>query len=482
MNEELLSRILKRSGSMFAEDLESHRAQIEACIRGARIMVIGAAGSIGSAFVRQLVAFRPAALHLVDISENNLVEVVRDLRSALISLPEDFKTFAVAMGSLEFDRLLDAERAYDYVINFSALKHVRSEKDPFSLMRMVHTNVEAVKALLDRLVGTSTRKHFSVSSDKAANPANIMGATKIFMERVLLNYADRIPFSTARFANVAFSDGSLLHGFLQRLAKGQPFAAPYDVRRYFISHEEAGQLCLLSCFLGENRDIYFPKLDEGSDLLTFAEIAVMVLEAHGFEPDLCASEEEAKEKLIRDRNHINQTHPHPNPPLEGEGELDFNGDRNHINSPMNFRAPQNAKNKDLTPRGAGIIPGAPPTDPLCEDATAARVLEGEIGALSLIKRVKSWPCYFFASDTTGEKPYEEFYTVADAVNLERYRQVGVISQPPWTDREKIDQALAAFARIREQKLWHKEEMVEAIKIIVPELEHEEKGKNLDQKM
>ncbi|MEI7639749.1 MAG: polysaccharide biosynthesis protein, partial [Syntrophus sp. (in: bacteria)] len=281
---ELLSRILKRSGSMFAEDLEVHRAQIEACIRGARIMVIGAAGSIGSAFVRQLVSFRPAALHMVDISENNLVEVVRDLRSALISLPEDFKTFAVAMGSLEFDRLLDAERAsdrggYDYVINFSALKHVRSEKDPFSLMRMVHTNVVAVKALLDRLVGTFTRKHFSVSSDKAANPANIMGATKIFMERVLLTYADRIPFSTARFANVAFSDGSLLHGFLQRLAKGQPFAAPYDVRRYFISHEEAGQLCLLSCFLGENRDIYFPKLDEGSDLLTFAEIAVMVLEA-----------------------------------------------------------------------------------------------------------------------------------------------------------------------------------------------------------
>ncbi len=437
---ELLSRILKRSGSMFAEDLEVHRAQIEACIRGARIMVIGAAGSIGSAFVRQLVSFRPAALHLVDISENNLVEVVRDLRSALISLPDDFKTFAVAMGSLEFDRLLDAERAsdrggYDYVINFSALKHVRSEKDPFSLMRMVHTNVVAVKALLDRLVGTSTRKHFSVSSDKAANPANIMGATKIFMERVLLNYADRIPFSTARFANVAFSDGSLLHGFLQRLAKGQPFAAPYDVRRYFISHEEAGQLCLLSCFLGENRDIYFPKLDEGSDLLTFAEIAVMVLEAHGFEPDLCASEEEAKEKATRMMQGA-----------EGMGQANnFNRDRDPINSTMNFRAPQNAKNKDLTPNGG-------------------------------------WPCYFFASDTTGEKPYEEFYTVADAVNLDRYRQMGVISQPPWTDREKIDQALAAFARIREQNLWRKEDMVEAIKIIVPELDHEEKGKNLDQKM
>jgi len=459
VNEELLSKILKRSGSMFAEDLESHRAQIEACVRGARIMVIGAAGSIGSAFVRQLAPFRPAALHLVDISENNLVEVVRDLRSALIALPDDFKTFAVAMGSLEFDRLLDAERAYDYVINFSALKHVRSEKDPYSLMRMVHTNVVAVKALLDRLAGTSTRKHFSVSSDKAANPANIMGATKIFMERVLLTYADRIPFSTARFANVAFSDGSLLHGFLQRLAKGQPFAAPYDVRRYFISHEEAGQLCLLSCFLGDNRDIYFPKLDEGSDLLTFAEIAVMVLEAHGFKPDLCASEEEAKEKAAR---------------------MGLIGDSAPINFPVNFPSPQNAKKQDLTP---GVTSGDP-----------AKVLNGKIGALSSIRDsaaqrvgrggvgVRSWPCYFFASDTTGEKPYEEFYTAADAVIMDRYRQVGVISQPPWTDREKIDQALAAFARIREKDQWRKEEMVEAIKIIVPELEHEEKGKNLDQKM
>lgn len=399
MNEELLKKILKRSESMFAEDIHNHRTRLTECVRGARILVIGAAGSIGCAFVRQLVSYQPAALHLVDISENNLVEVVRDLRSSLIALPDNFKTFAVAMGSLEFDRLLDAEESYDYVVNFSAMKHVRSERDSFSLMRMVHTNVEAVKALLDHLVGTATKKHFSVSSDKAANPANIMGATKIFMERILLAYADRIPFSTARFANVAFSDGSLLHGFLQRLAKRQPFSAPYDVRRYFISHEEAGQLCLLSCFLGENRDIYFPKLSAESDLLTFSEIATLVLEVQGFTPDLCASEEEAKEK-------------------------------------------------------------------------AARMPAGS----------KSWPCYFFASDTTGEKPYEEFYTAADAVNLDRYQQVGVISQPPWTDMAKIDQALAAFAQIREKTRWQKEEMVEAIKIIVPELDHEEKNKNLDQKM
>jgi FlaA1/EpsC-like NDP-sugar epimerase len=399
MHGELLSNILKRSDSMFVEDLQDRRKQIKTSIKGSRIMVVGAAGSIGSAFVKQLIPYQPGALHLVDISENNLVEVVRDLRSSLIALPEDFKTFAVAMGSLEFDRLLDSEGSYDYVVNFSAMKHVRSERDPFSLMRMFQTNVEAVKGLLARLVGTSVKKHFSVSSDKAANPANIMGATKIFMERILLAYSDQIPFSTARFANVAFSDGSLLHGFLQRLAKRQPFSAPYDVKRYFISHEEAGQLCLLSCFLGENRDIYFPKLNEDSDLLTFSEIAVLVLEANGFSPDICASEEEAKQKASR-----------------------------------------------LSPDS------------------------------------KTWPCYFFASDTTGEKSYEEFYTEADSVNLDRYRNVGVISQQSWKDRARIDQAMATFEAIRRSEIWRKEDMVEAIKIIVPELEHEEKGKNLDQKM
>jgi len=264
---------------------------------------------------------------------------------------------------------------------------------------MFHTNVQAVKILLDCLEGTSTKKLFSVSSDKAANPANIMGATKIFMERILLAYSDQLPFSTARFANVAFSDGSLLHGFLKRMEKRQPFSAPYDVKRYFISHEEAGQLCLLSCFLGENRDIYFPKLDEKEDLMTFSEIAVTVLEAYGYMPDLCASEEEAKEKGSR------------------------------------------------------------------MDAAAKR-----------------WPCYFFESDTTGEKPVEEFYTNTDSIIWNRYKNIGVINQPPWTDIKRMNQALDAFEEIRRRPLWQKEEMVEAIRIIVPELDHEEKGKNLDEKM
>jgi FlaA1/EpsC-like NDP-sugar epimerase len=399
IQEELLQKILKRSESMFAADLADHRSGINASVSGARIMVIGAAGSIGSAFVRQLAPYGPEALHLVDISENNLVEVVRDLRSSPIVLPDDFKTFAVAMGSQEFDQLLRAEKDYDYVVNFSALKHVRSEKDPYSLMRMYNTNVYYVKKLLDALTGTKIRKHFSVSSDKAANPANVMGATKIFMERILLSNAERIPFSTARFANVAFSDGSLLHGFMQRLAKRQPFSAPNDVKRYFISHEEAGQLCLLSCFLGDNRDIYFPKLDESKDLLTFSEIAILILEAQGYIPTICASEEEAKEKAGR-----------------------------------------------LT-------------------ATA-----------------KAWPCWFFVSDTTGEKPFEEFYTTDDRVDFGRFHNVGVINQPAWMAPEKIEQAMEAFERIKAASAWNKEDMVAAVKIIVPELMHEEKHKNLDQKM
>ncbi|MCU0577082.1 MAG: polysaccharide biosynthesis protein [Desulfobacterota bacterium] len=395
----VLRAVLRRDASLFREDLESCGPALKDQIRGCRVLVIGAAGSIGSAFVKQLVGYAPGSLHLVDISENNLVEVVRDLRSSPVVLPEDFRTFAVAMGSAEFDRLLGSQGPYEYVVNFSALKHVRSEKDPFSLMRMYNTNVFYVKRLLSSLAGAGIRKHFSVSSDKAANPANIMGATKIFMERILLSHSVRIPFSTARFANVAFSDGSLLHGFVQRLAKRQPLAAPNDVKRYFISHEEAGQLCLLACFLGENRDVFFPKLDEKEDVMTFSEIAGIFLELMGYEAVPCASEEEAKR------------------------------------------------------------------------------MAAEMPADS-----KKWPCYFFESDTTGEKPFEEFYTDADTVDWKRYRNIGVISQPLWTDQLRIDQALAAFERIKRMERWRKEDMVEAIRIIVPELDHEEKGRNLDQKM
>lgn len=397
--QKILPLILKRRTSLFKEDLHRYGGGIRDRIRGRRILVIGAAGSIGSAFVRQLAPYAPQSLHLVDISENNLVEVVRDLRSSQVKLCDDFKTFAVGMGSREFEACYRSEEPYDYVVNFSALKHVRSERDPYSLMRMYLTNVRYVRDLLELLADAPGVKHFSVSSDKATNPANIMGATKIFMERVLLQYSGRVPFSTARFANVAFSDGSLLHGFLLRLQKKQPLAAPYDVRRYFISHEEAGQLCLLSCFLGENREIFFPELTEDKDLMTFSEIAVQVLAAYGYKPDLCASEDEAK-----------------------------------------------------------------------------------VRAALLSEHSKAWPCYFFESDTTGEKAVEEFFTPDDSVDFGRFDKIGVIRQLMPASFENVEASMAAFESIRRKEKWSKEEMVEAIRVAVPELVHEEKGKYLDQKM
>ena len=294
ISSDLMSRILGRSRSLFQVDMAAHHDRILEAVARSRILVTGAAGSIGSAFVEQLAAFQPAAMHLIDPSENNLVEVVRSLRSSDQQPPDDFQTWAIGMGSPEFERFLATEKAYDAVVNFAALKHVRSERDPFTLMRLIHTNVCALEELLEGLLPTPPKWVFSVSSDKAVNPENAMGATKAFMENLLWYYADRLHCTSARFANVAFSDGSLLHGFIRRMEKGQPLSAPSDVRRYFISHQEAGQLCLLACFLGHNRTLFVPRLDPSEDLKTFAEIATLFLTSNGYEPVVLASEEEAR--------------------------------------------------------------------------------------------------------------------------------------------------------------------------------------------
>lgn len=291
---DLLSRILKRSGSLFQADMEHHRAQLAATIARARILVTGAAGSIGSAFVEQLVDFAPAAIHLVDPSENNLVELVRTLRSADAPLPDDFRTWAIGMGTEEFTRFLAAAQPYDAVVNFAALKHVRSERDPFTLMRLIHTNIFALQEMLEQLSPTPPQRVFSVSSDKAVFPENAMGASKAFMEAILWYHGERMSCTSARFANVAFSDGSLLHGFTRRWEKGQPLSAPSDVRRYFLSHEEAGQLCLLACFLGNNRELFIPRLNPDADLHTFSEIAQLFLESKGVQPEIFYSEAEAR--------------------------------------------------------------------------------------------------------------------------------------------------------------------------------------------
>ena len=293
-----------RSESLFAPDIAEHIAELTERLRGSRIAVIGAAGSIGSAVVKTLLRFDPAGLCLIDLSENNLVALVRDLRSTPgLRLPDDFNALPIGMGSIEFNRFFDDEKPYDYLFNLAAMKHVRSEKDLYCLMRMLDTNVLFLHEFLGKC-RYRFRKVFSVSSDKAANPANLMGASKMIMEQALLYRAAEQPFSTARFANVAFSDGSLPHGFLERIARHQPIAAPDDIQRYFISHQEAGELCVLSGVLGENRDVFFPKMKPQTDLKTFSEIAEELLTEMGYEPYFCKSDEEARaraDELIAER-------------------------------------------------------------------------------------------------------------------------------------------------------------------------------------
>ena len=391
--------ILGRDRSFLAEDIAAVSDRIREQLTDARVLVIGAAGSIGSSFVRELCQFQPSGLHLLDISENNLVEVVRDLRSGSYSLPEDFQTYAIDYGGPEMGVLL-RENQYEYVLNFSALKHVRSERDAFTLMRLLEVNVLANARLLDHLAQMPTlRGAFSVSSDKSVRPANLMGASKAFMERAFLARADEMPFGSARFANVAFSDGSLLHGFRHRIAKQQPLSAPSDVRRYFITHQEAGQLCILGCFTGGSREIYFPKFDPDRDMLTFAEIARVYLKELGYVPVECESAEAARTFME-----------------------------------------------------------ARPSDS------------------------NEWACYFSASDTAGEKLYEEFSDPAESVDLERFINVGVVTQPLFHGRESINSAIATLQHLREQGDWAKEQLIDCVRQAVPELEHVLVDKNLDQKM
>jgi len=391
-------KILRRPEPLFAADYAKARSAIKEELEGAKVIVVGAAGSIGSAVVHEILKYEPGGLHLVDISENNLVELVRDIRSTDQDVPDDFLTMPVALGSIEFSRFLLNSGGYDYFLDFAAMKHVRSEKDPYSLMRMIQTNVVALEDTLRVLSAVGCKKAFSVSSDKAVNPANLMGATKMLMEQVHMLHSDDIPFSTARFANVTFSDGSLLFGFLKRFEKGQPLSAPRDVKRYFMSHQEAGQLCLLAAALGGNRDIFFPKLSEGESMSTFSDIAETLVRNKGYRVYLCHSEEEARKRCT---------------------EL----------------------------IGSGL-----------------------------------WPCYFFDSDTTGEKPYEEFYSKDDQVDFDQYKAIGIIHRGTDSKADTIKYFLSEIERIRSSDKWLKEDMVAAIKAAVPGLKHIERYKNLDQRM
>jgi len=297
-------RLIGRSKELLKEDISSHETSLDEIVATSSFLVIGGAGSIGQAVTKEIFKRKPKKLHVVDISENNMVELVRDIRSSLGYIDGDFQTFALDIGSLEYDAFIRNDGQYDYVLNLSALKHVRSEKDPFTLMRMIDVNIFNTEKTLKQSIDSGAKKYFCVSTDKAANPANLMGASKRIMEMFLMRQSQYINISTARFANVAFSDGSLLHGFNQRIEKRQPIVAPNDIKRYFVTPQESGELCLMSCIFGENRDIFFPKLSQDLHLISFAEIAEKYLREKGYEPYLCKDEEEARElaKTLPDEN------------------------------------------------------------------------------------------------------------------------------------------------------------------------------------
>jgi FlaA1/EpsC-like NDP-sugar epimerase len=391
-------KLIGRESELFNNDVNKNSVHLQSLVEESRFLVIGGSGSIGQAVTREIFKRDPKALHVVDISENNMVELVRDLRSTLGYGSGDFKTFAVDCGSVEFEALMKAEGPYDYVFNLSALKHVRSEKDPYTLMRMIMVNVFNTVNTLRMANEMGAKKYFCVSTDKAANPVNMMGASKRIMEMFLMRESLTQKISMARFANVAFSDGSLLHGFNQRFMKKQPFSAPNDVRRYFVTPQESGELCLLSGLLGNNRDIFFPKLSEKLHLITFSEIAVRYLRERGYEPYECKSEDEARER-----------------------------------------------------------------------------------AEELIAK-NQWPCYFFKSDTTGEKDFEEFFTDYEDLDMERFETVGVIRNQPEFDEVKLGEFMNGINALREKGAWNKEDIVKLYFGQLHEFAHKETGKYLDQRM
>ena len=390
--------LIGREKPLFVDDLKQYGAQLDAAVRDGRFLVIGGAGSIGSAVVREIFRRSPRILHVVDISENNLAETVRDLRSSLGYIEGDFKAFALDCGSPEFDAMVAASGPYDYVLNLSALKHVRSEKDPFTLMRMVRVNVLNTDRIVQHAIAMGAKKHFCVSTDKASNPVNMMGASKRIMEMFLMRRSGQIPVSTARFANVAFSDGSLPHSWTVRFRKGQPLAAPDDIRRYFVTDTEGAQLCLMSTFLGNNRDIFFPKLTEELHLEKFSNICRRFVRAMGYEPYECATEEEAR-----------------------------------------------------------------------------------VRAAELIAQRK-WPCYFFTSDTTGEKDIEEFHTDQETVNWNRFSDIGVVTNDVGWDEAALERFESTIAAMLEAKSWDKSELVQLFNHSLSQFSHKETFKYLDDRM
>lgn len=391
--------VTKRPASMFLPDIEANQDLLHEKIAGKSVLVIGGAGSIGSSFIKAILPFRPSSLVVVDVNENALAELTRDLRSAKgMYVPEDYIPYPMDFASPVFEKMFRKRGGFDIVGNFSAHKHVRSEKDIYSVEALLRNNVLYAKRLLDLLAEYPPAEYFCVSTDKAANPVNIMGASKRIMEDVIFSYSDRFPVKTARFANVAFSNGSLPAGFLARISKLQPLSAPSDVRRFFVSLEESGQICLLSCILGANREIFFPKLEE-AQMMTFDAIGTKLLKEHGYEVLKCASDAEAVKKAEN---------------LKNGGRL--------------------------------------------------------------------YPVHYAVSDTSGEKPFEEFVTDTETWDRERFLSLGVITGKEMPDKEKITSLFKNLNELFERPETSKEEVVAVMKSYLPNFDHIELGKSLDSKM
>ncbi|EKM21639.1 MULTISPECIES: UDP-N-acetylglucosamine 4,6-dehydratase [Vibrio] len=390
--------LIGRTEALFTQDIENYEAELSRIVSASSFLVLGGAGSIGQAVTKEIFKRNPKKLHVVDISENNMVELVRDIRSSFGYIDGDFQTFALDIGSLEYDAFIKADGKFDYVLNLSALKHVRSEKDPYTLMRMIDVNVFNTDKTIQQSIDAGAKKYFCVSTDKAANPVNMMGASKRIMEMFLMRKSEQMAISTARFANVAFSDGSLLHGFNQRIQKRQPIVAPNDIKRYFVTPQESGELCLMSCIFGENRDIFFPKLSEALHLISFADIAVKYLEQLGFEPHLCETEEEARQ--------------------------------------LAHTLPEQGK----------------------------------------------WPCLFTASDTTGEKDFEEFFTDKEELDMSRFENLGIIKNEPLYEQELLTLFENSISEMKGERAWTKEQIVKLFFTMIPDFGHKETGKYLDSKM
>jgi len=418
LNNFISTFVTKRTKSLLADDFLKYNAELNSRINGKSVLVIGGAGTIGSSYIKAILQFNIRKLVVVDINENGLTELVRDLRSSTeYTIPADFITYPVNFGDQVFEKIFRHHGPFEIVANFAAHKHVRSEKDIYSIEAMIENNVLRARKLLDLLLEFPPEHFFCVSTDKAANPVNIMGASKKLMEELIMAYSDKLPIKTARFANVAFSNGSLPLGFLERLNKLQPLSCPLGIRRFFVSPQESGELCLMASIMGESGDIFFPKLDEEKDMILFDQIAIDLLKTLGLTPDICQSEEEAKQKALA----LQAFNPH-------------------------------SPNREIVQSCSRAVVNS------------------------------SYPIYFFTPDTSGEKSFEEFYTEKEILDNDSFINLGIVKNSKKRTIEEIDVFFIQLRALFDSGNVTKSAIVDILKVYLPNFEHIETGKGLDSKM